>query len=109
VAHFWWQRLSAVALILLGLWFVCSLLGVEVLDHARATAWLTRPINAFGSALFVLAALLHSQLGIQVVIEDYVHDLRMQRAAIVLAAAVHVLVAAAGVLALIRIAGGGGP
>jgi succinate dehydrogenase / fumarate reductase membrane anchor subunit len=90
------------------LWFVISLLGLNALDYASAVAWLTRPLNALGVALLVLVASLHSQLGVQVVLEDYVHDSRTQRAAIALAAVVHVALAAAGVLAVIRIAGGGG-
>jgi succinate dehydrogenase / fumarate reductase membrane anchor subunit len=109
VAHFWWQRLTAVALVPLGLWFVISLLNLNGLDYDRVADWLMRSVNAFGTALFVLVAILHSQLGLQVVIEDYVHDARAQRAVILLAAAAHVLVAAAGVLAVIRIAGGSGP
>ncbi|HEY4647110.1 MAG TPA: hypothetical protein VIH25_12640, partial [Steroidobacteraceae bacterium] len=66
-----------------------------------------RPLNALVVALFVLVSSLHSQLGLQVVIEDYVHDPRVQRTAVRLAGFAHVVIAAAGVLAVIRVAGGG--
>ena len=108
VSHWWWQRLSAVLLAPLGLWFVISLLTLKVLDHAAVSSWLSAPLNALGVALLVLTLSLHSQLGVQVVIEDYVHDERWQRRGILLLALVHVLIAAGGVLAVIRVAAGSG-
>lgn len=108
VSHWWWQRLSAAVLAPLGLWFVISLLTLDVIDHAGVSAWLDAPLNALGVALFVLALSLHSQLGVQVVIEDYVHDARWQRRGVLLMALVHVLIAASGVLAVLRVAAGGG-
>jgi len=107
VSHWWWQRLTAVALVPLGLWFVFSLSTLDVLDYGSVSDWLARPLNALVVALFVLVSSLHSQLGLQVVIEDYVHDPRVQRTAVRLAGFAHVVIAAAGVLAVIRVAGGG--
>ena len=108
VSHWWWQRLTAVMLVPLGLWFVFSLMALDVTDYSSVSEWLTHPLNALGIALFVLALSLHSQLGVQVVIEDYVHDTRWQRGGVLMSAFVHVLIAAIGVLAVIRIAAGGG-
>jgi succinate dehydrogenase / fumarate reductase membrane anchor subunit len=72
-SHWWWQRVSAIALIPLCLWFVYSMVCVAVGTHAEAVAWLSQPINASIMLLFVFTALFHAQTGLQVVIEDYVH------------------------------------
>ena len=72
--HFWRQRISAVALVPLAIWFVCSALALIGADRDTAAAFLARPVNAIAMALFVIAALNHMVLGVQVVIEDYVHD-----------------------------------
>lgn len=71
--HFWRQRVSAVALIPLSAWFVYAALAVAGADRETAVAFLHHPVNAIAMALFVIAALYHSVLGLQVVIEDYVH------------------------------------
>ncbi|MCY7354196.1 MAG: succinate dehydrogenase, hydrophobic membrane anchor protein [Lysobacter sp.] len=71
--HFWWQRVTAIALALLVPWFIgvlVSLIGAD-LDSVRTT--IARPWNAILLALFVIALFWHSKLGLQVVIEDYVH------------------------------------
>ena len=72
-SHWWWQRVTAIALVPLSIWFVFSLLSVIDGGYASATAWLESPINATIMLLFVLTALYHGQTGMQVVIEDYVH------------------------------------
>lgn len=72
-SHWWWQRVSAIALIPLTVWFVYSLICLVGADHVDATAWLSRPINATLMLIFVLTALFHGQTGLQVIIEDYIH------------------------------------
>lgn len=72
-SHWWWQRVSAIALIPLSLWFVYYVVMLLGADYSTAQAWLSSPINATIMLLFVLAALFHGQTGIQVVIEDYIH------------------------------------
>lgn len=72
-SHWWWQRVSAIALIPLSLWFVYSVVALFGANFLAAEAWLSAPINATLMMLFVLAALFHGQTGLQVVIEDYVH------------------------------------
>ena len=72
-SHFWWQRVTAVALALLVAWLiglVISLAGADV-DAVRTS--LARPWNAIPMAALVIAMFWHAKLGIQVVIEDYVH------------------------------------
>ncbi|MDX2222822.1 MAG: succinate dehydrogenase, hydrophobic membrane anchor protein [Rhodospirillaceae bacterium] len=83
-AHHWWvQRLTAVALVPLSLWFIFSLAGLAGADHAGFTAWLGSPVNATLLALVAAVSFHHAALGIQVVIEDYVADHGLRVASIV--------------------------
>ncbi len=73
-AHHWWmQRLTAVALVPLLIWFVASLAFLAGADHARVTAWIGHPVVAVLLLLMLFALFYHLKLGMQVVIEDYVH------------------------------------
>ena len=72
-AHWWAQRLTAIALVPLVLWFAVSLIVLAGADHAAVAAWLRDPVAAVLMLLLVLAGFHHAQLGVQVVIEDYVH------------------------------------
>jgi succinate dehydrogenase / fumarate reductase membrane anchor subunit len=105
-AHHWRaQRLTALALALLGPWFVISLLLLPDFSYAAASAWAGGLCNAALLALLVACACWHSQLGVQVVIEDYVHG-ALRFAALIASAFVHVLLAVIGVLAVARLAFG---
>ena len=73
VGHFIGQRVSAVALIFLALWGVWSALTLASGGYAAASAWLHSPLNATILALVAIAAFYHMQLGMRVVIEDYIH------------------------------------
>ena len=66
------QRLTSVALLPLGLWFLFSLLRQPSLDHAVVAGWFAMPLQALLAALFGAALLWHSAQGLQVVLEDYV-------------------------------------
>ncbi len=107
VSHWWYQRLTAVALVPLALWFVWSLLTIDTLAHANVQAWLEAPLNALGVALLIVVLAAHSQLGVQVVIEDYVHDPGLKLFSLVVSSFAHVLIGAAGVFAVLLIALGG--
>lgn len=73
VGHWWTQRLTAVALVPLLLWFVASLVQMAGADHAHVVAWIAHlPVAVLLSLLFVVG-LYHLSLGLQVVIEDYIH------------------------------------
>jgi succinate dehydrogenase / fumarate reductase membrane anchor subunit len=72
-SHWWWQRLSAVALIPLTLWLIYSILCLVGADYQTAIEWLAKPLNATLMLVFVIAMLFHAQTGLQVVIEDYIH------------------------------------
>ena len=71
--HWWAQRVTAVALIPLIGWAVFSLLMLGRLDHDALVQWIDRPINTIALLLLLGTLFYHSELGIQVVIEDYVH------------------------------------
>lgn len=109
VSHWWWQRLTAVALVPLVLWFIWSLLAAESLTFATTHAWLAEPTHALGMILLVSVLALHSQLGIQVVIEDYVHGHALKVLALVASSFVHVLIGVAGILSVLLVAFGGSP
>ncbi|HTT84652.1 MAG TPA: succinate dehydrogenase, hydrophobic membrane anchor protein [Rhizomicrobium sp.] len=102
--HFWRQRITALALIPLAIWFVCSALTLIGADRDTAAAFLAQPVNAIAMALFVIAALYHMTLGVQVVIEDYVHDEGPKIALAVLNNFFAWIVGAACLFALVRIA-----
>jgi succinate dehydrogenase membrane anchor subunit len=74
VSHWWAQRLTALALIPLAVWFVISLLGITGADHAAVSAWVGSPVVAGLLILLIAATFYHGYLGLQVVIEDYVHS-----------------------------------
>lgn len=73
VAHWWHQRLTAIALTLLSPWFVVFAVGQIGADQAAVQAAIARPLTATLLAAFLLSLLWHARLGLQVVIEDYVH------------------------------------
>ena len=73
VHHWWAQRLTSIALLPLSVWFVVSLLALPALDHPTVVAWLRQGSTALLLILFLLVAVWHSQLGVRVVVEDYVH------------------------------------
>ena len=71
-AHHWWaQRLTAIALVPLSLWFVASVAAVASADYATAVAWLASPWNSAMLILLIAATFYHAQLGMHVVFEDY--------------------------------------
>lgn len=66
------QRLTSIALVPLGLWFVIALLRQPALDYAVVSGWFAKPLQALLAALFGAALLWHSMQGTQAVIEDYI-------------------------------------
>ncbi|MEE4295407.1 MAG: succinate dehydrogenase, hydrophobic membrane anchor protein [Wenzhouxiangella sp.] len=74
VAHWWSQRFSAILLIGLTIWLVLAISSVTGASHSEVVQWLGSPFNAAMAILFVVTAIYHSKLGLQVVIEDYVHQ-----------------------------------
>ncbi len=75
--HWWMQRLSAVLMVPLGIWFVVSLMTMESLAPDALMQWLHNPIPALLMALWTITVVYHASLGLQVIIEDYVHGKAM--------------------------------
>ena len=71
--HFWHQRLTAVALIPLSVWFIASALAYVGAEQGAVAAFFAEPVEAILMFLFIVAAVHHMGLGLQVIIEDYVH------------------------------------
>lgn len=104
--HWWTQRVTSVAVLVLGLWFLLALQFLPGLGHEDIVAWLARPWNAVLMLLLIGTLAVHSDLGVQVVIEDYVHQPFLKTASLVLQRFAHVLVSAAAAFAVLRIAFG---
>lgn len=72
--HWLAQRITAAAAIPLCLWLAYSIIALRGVSHAVFTGWLASPVNAVLTILFVFGVFYHAALGLQVVIEDYVHS-----------------------------------
>lgn len=88
VEHWWAQRFSAILLVPLTLWLVWTLAVLAGADYAAARDWIGAPWNAAMAVLLVGSSFYHARLGMQVVIEDYVHHRALE-------VTLHILVAAA--------------
>ena len=106
--HWYSQRVTAVALVILGTWFVASLVMLGGTSHDAVVGWLHAPFSAVMAMLLVVVTAYHAQLGLQVIFEDYVADKGTRL--VILVAIKFALVTAAliGVLAVLRIAAGVG-
>lgn len=104
VGHWWSQRLSALLLVPLSLWFVISLVGLPLNDYAAVTIWIASGWNPVWLALLLLALCWHSRLGVQVVIEDYVHTPALKFTVLLFNSGAHLLLLAGGLYALLRLA-----
>jgi succinate dehydrogenase / fumarate reductase membrane anchor subunit len=107
VQHWWAQRVTAVALIPLTLWFVWALVGLDLQDHTAVVAWMAGTLNGIALILLIIAALYHSMLGVQVVVEDYVHG-ATKVVTLILLQLVHIAMAVAGIYSVIIISVGAG-
>jgi len=71
--HWWHQRLSAIAIVPLSVWFVTAMLGRLTADHAAVVNWISSPFVTVLLIALIVSVFYHAKLGLQVVIEDYVH------------------------------------
>jgi succinate dehydrogenase / fumarate reductase, membrane anchor subunit len=104
VGHWWSQRLSALMLVPLSLWFVISVVSLPLNDYAAVSLWLANGWNPVWLALLLLSLCWHSRLGVQVVVEDYVHAPALKFSALLLNNGAHLLLLASGLYALVRLA-----
>ena len=104
--HWWLQRVTAVALLPLGLWFAYALLTLPGFDYASVAAWVREPVASILLILLIVAVGYHSALGLQVVIEDYVTGKGSKAATLIASTLAHVALGVAGVFAVLKIAFG---
>jgi succinate dehydrogenase / fumarate reductase membrane anchor subunit len=107
VHHWWAQRITAVAMIPLVAWFAISLIMMSGADYAVVRAWIGSPVVMVLLTLTIVIGLHHGQLGMQEVVEDYVHSEGMKLALIVLLRFTAVFFGLAAIVAILRIGFGG--
>lgn len=103
VAHWWAQRISALALAPLGLWFVYSLLTLEGVGRAKLAHWVAAPVDTMLLLSLLIALFYHLDLGLRVVIEDYIHSEGPRVLVMLAMRAVAALAALAGVVAVLKL------
>jgi len=104
VHHWWAQRFSAILLIPLTVWLVWTLAVLAGADYTAARDWMAAPWNAAMAMLLVGATFYHARLGMQVVIEDYVHQRALEIALQILVATVALAGAVVSMIAILRVA-----
>jgi succinate dehydrogenase / fumarate reductase membrane anchor subunit len=105
-SHWYAQRVTAVALLLLALWFVVSLALLADASYEQITDWLRTPLNSALALLLVVVSAWHAVLGLQVIVEDYVADKGKRLLVLIAIKFAFVVAAVVGVLAVLRIAFG---
>ena len=102
--HWWHQRVTAIALIFLSVWFVVSLIFLTGASYEEAHAWIANPIVTGASLLLIVFTFYHMKLGIQVVAEDYVHREWLKIAVIIFTDFACIVIGLASVLAILLVA-----
>ncbi|MGK2912090.1 MAG: succinate dehydrogenase, hydrophobic membrane anchor protein [Sphingobium sp.] len=103
--HHWInQRITAVGNLLLVLWLIFSILNLSSLDYVGVTSWLAKPWVAVPMILMIISVFYHFRLGLQIVVEDYVHEEGAKFAATLLLNFYAIGGAAAGIFAIAKIA-----
>lgn len=103
-SHHWWlQRVSAIALVPLSLWFVFSIVSHIGDDYSEVVAWISQPSVALMLILYIGFMFFHAQLGVQVVIEDYVHSEPLKIVSLLLVKATAIVAGLAAILSVLRI------
>jgi succinate dehydrogenase / fumarate reductase, membrane anchor subunit len=104
VEHWWTQRITAIALVPLSLWFVASVIGLVGADIETVQNWIGLPLPAILLVLLLIASFYHLSLGLQVVIEDYVHTELVKLGLVVTVRLLSFGFAVAGIFAVLSIA-----
>ena len=105
--HFWVQRLTAVALIPLTVWFALSIASLVTAGQAEVLAWIKSPLSATLMLSFIMAGFWHMKLGLQVVIEDYVHTEATKITCLILNNLIAIFLALAAFLSVLKMLLGG--
>ncbi len=106
-SHWWAQRLTAIGLVPLTIWFALQTLTLPHGNYEMVVAWIAQPMNAILIVLLVISLIYHSSLGLQVVIEDYVHG-ATKLVVLITVQLLHVVLAVAGIYAVIVLSVGVG-
>lgn len=104
VEHWWAQRITAIALVPLTLWFVIAIIGLVGADLEAVQDWVGRPLPAILLMLLLIAIFYHVSLGLQVVIEDYVHPELAKLGLVILVRLLCFAFAVAGIFAVLSLA-----
>ena len=103
-SHHWWaQRLTAIALVPLTLWFIYAALGMIGSSRADVADWLSSPLTMTLMLALVIGTFHHLQLGLQIVIEDYVHKEATRLTAVLAMKAACILLALACIISVLRL------
>jgi succinate dehydrogenase / fumarate reductase membrane anchor subunit len=102
--HFWWQRLTALALVPLMLWFCFSVALLPDISYNVLLAWLHLPLNTVLLLLMIIVGLYHGQMGIQVIIEDYIANYTWRISAIIMLKGLTYFMMVFGVYSVLHIA-----
>jgi len=106
MSHWWPQRLSSLALVPLSLWFVVSAIGLVGADYGTLKIWISNAGNMLAMVLFIITLFVHSEQGLQVIVEDYVHGTPAKLTALMLIKAYTYVGAIACILSLFHVAFG---
>lgn len=101
--HFWMQRLTAIALVPLTVWFLVSVVALIGADHPTVVAWIANPFAATLMILFLATLFYHLKLGAQVIIEDYIHGEAMKLASQITVSFACAIIGLASILAVLKI------
>jgi succinate dehydrogenase / fumarate reductase membrane anchor subunit len=104
VDHWWLQRLTAIALVPLTLWFVVAVIGLAGADLDAFIDWVSEPVSAVLLILLLIATFYHSALGLQVVIEDYVENEAARLTLLIVMKLASVMLAALAIFAVLKLA-----
>jgi succinate dehydrogenase / fumarate reductase, membrane anchor subunit len=102
-AHWWAQRVTAIALVPLGLWFVFAVIGLAGAPRDAMVAWISSPVSLSLMLAFIVATFYHMALGLQVVVEDYVHMESAKMAALLLIKGLSTLLALICIVSALKI------
>ena len=103
VEHWWAQRISALALVPLTVWFVIAIVGLAGADHALFVAWVRDPMAAILLVLLLIATFYHGALGLQVVIEDYVENETLRFGLLIVMRLAAIVFVARGIFAVLKL------
>ena len=105
--HWWWQRLTAVTNLLLVVWFAVSMASLAGADYQTIVWWMKDPLVTLLLVLLVASVFYHLKLGLQVVIEDYVHDGALKLVALFLNGFANLILGALGIVLVLKVSLGG--